>query len=237
MELILRTNITESPPPPPPPPAGYTSSRGYLTSSFLQSPIKEGEEVLLHSNPITNIPQDAQFSGFNLLLLAPRIIPSPSRSPIPSTGSHPNDPNTTTTTITFDDAVLVTNKGAGGSITTRPLTQDELRYGGLSNGIIDNDDDEWPKVTHGTRLLRDLVSQNVMDETEIVNHLFEILSSVLFFPPTKHIYILTLSFSVGHLPNRSYNVPTSKKPSGSSLLLIILTTTQNHTVHGYLPYY
>lgn len=72
----------------------------------------------------------------------------------------------------------VTNGGAGGIITTRPLSDEERHCGGISNGIDGKDANEWPKVKHGIHSLGNLLKSLSRSHTEadVVNHLFDILT-------------------------------------------------------------
>jgi uncharacterized protein with NRDE domain len=148
-----RTNITE------PAQTTYTSSRGHLASSFLLSdsepPSRPLEDVL---DKI--VPPDAKFPGFNLLLLAP------------SWSSKQGE------RLSFD-AVWVTNDGAGGAVSTRPLSDEERHCGGISNGIDGQGGNEWPKVKHGVHALCNLMKQPLSrshTEAGVVDHLFDILA-------------------------------------------------------------
>jgi len=155
--IALLTNVTE------PTQTMYTSSRGHLTSSFLLS----NPDPSAH--PLENVlgkivPQDAKFPGFNLLLLAPTSSSSENQE-----GSK---------CISFD-AVWVTNGGAGGDITTRPLSDEERHCGGISNGIDGQGANEWPKVKHGIQSLGNLLKGPLSrshTEADVVNHLFDILA-------------------------------------------------------------
>lgn len=115
--IALLTNITEAL-------GQYKSSRGYLTSSFLQSTSVHPLEDELGKI----ISPDAVFAGFNLLLLAPSLRP---------------DSNS----ISYD-SLFVTNHGGGGALTSRPLTQIERQSGCMSNGVDGQGADDWPKVRH-----------------------------------------------------------------------------------------
>ncbi|KAG6329420.1 hypothetical protein ID866_9669 [Astraeus odoratus] len=58
------------------------------------------------------------------------------------------------------DAYFVTNHGAGGQVTCRPLTNSERRYGALSNGIEGRGGDEWPKVKKGLDLFKEVMQMD-----------------------------------------------------------------------------
>jgi len=141
-----RTNITE-------PTAKFRSSRGHLVSSFLTSQLSHS----LEDDVPRLIPGDAQYAGFNLLLLAPT-------APDWSWLSY--------------DATYVTNRGAGGPITYLPLTDAQRHRGGMSNGIDGKGADEWPKVQQGLRSLEtilDTLLPNTSEE-QLAERLFELLS-------------------------------------------------------------
>ncbi|KAF9222981.1 DUF833-domain-containing protein [Gyrodon lividus] len=131
----------------------FSSSRGHLVSSFLASQLSHPLE-----EDITRlIPCGAQYAGFNLLLLAPCASDLAS--------------------LSFD-ATYVTNRGAGGPITYRPLTEAQRRRGGVSNGIDGKGADEWPKVQHGLRLLEailDTLPPNT-SEDHLAERLFDLLT-------------------------------------------------------------
>ena len=143
-----RTNITE-------PVKSYEHSRGYLTSSFLLS----DEPRPLEDEVSRIVPQDANFAGFNLLLLAPDA-------------SDPDE-------LHFH-GLMVTNHGSGGTITSSALSPKEKFCGCVSNAIGDANA-EWPKVKHASQdfdgVLNTLESE--MSEDELVGRLFELLSYVL----------------------------------------------------------
>lgn len=133
----------------------FNSSRGYLVSSFLLSN---------SSHPLQDevgeiIPQNASFAGFNLLVLAP--------------ASRPTEP------LRFD-ARLVTNHGAGGTIVSRPLSDDERVCGGVSNGVDGEGGNDWPKVKHAMQdfsaALKTLFP--AVQEAELTDRLFELLAWV-----------------------------------------------------------
>jgi len=129
----------------------FTTSRGHLVSSFLLS---ESSSPL--DDEISNItPRDAKYAGFNLLLLAP----------------------SSSTPLTFD-ASLVTNNGEGGTIRSRALSDNERRFGGLSNGILGHGANEWHKVQHGIEYLKTSLPI-ITPETkkaEVTERLFELLN-------------------------------------------------------------
>ncbi|KAF8956526.1 NRDE protein-domain-containing protein [Flammula alnicola] len=144
--VALLTNITE-------PVKAYNTSRGYLVSSFLLSHSSHPLE-----DEIGNIvPEDAQFAGFNLLLLAPTVDPNGS--------------------IQYE-SLFVTNHGGGGSLTSRPLSSNECSCGGLSNGVDGAEANVWPKVQHATEDFDAVLQTSTPDETEaeLTEHLFQLLT-------------------------------------------------------------
>ncbi len=145
-DQFTRTNITE-------PYQTFESTRGTLVSSFLLSD---------SSNPLEDevgkiIPQDAQFAGFNLLLLAPQ---------------NPVNP------LNFD-ASFVSNNGAGGSLHIRSLAADERACGGFSNGIDVQDGGDWPKVKRGKEMFASIIDEP-LDEGALTGQLFQLLTCVYF---------------------------------------------------------
>ncbi|EGN93983.1 hypothetical protein SERLA73DRAFT_126376 [Serpula lacrymans var. lacrymans S7.3] len=148
-KIAVLTNITE-------PLAKFTSSRGHLVSSFLTSDSPK------HLQDVVGeiIPTDAKFAGFNLLLL----------SPAPSTSSNQRP-------LSFD-GTYVTNRGAGGFITSHALSSSQRHCGGMSNGIEDKGANEWPKVQHGIRSLKAILETSMPDRTEdqFTEELFDLLT-------------------------------------------------------------
>ncbi|CCL99742.1 uncharacterized protein FIBRA_01764 [Fibroporia radiculosa] len=147
--VALLTNITE--------PAGkYTSSRGGLASSFL---MPETPERAFRAEVERIVAQNAKYAGFNLLLLSPVMQGQSNRA-------------------LRMDAALVTNSGGGGVITTRDLSSEERRCGGMSNGIDRQGASEWPKVKHGTHALQEIINTipGNSDEPELVERLFDMLT-------------------------------------------------------------
>jgi hypothetical protein len=88
-----------------------------------------------------------------------------------------------TGTINYVGA-FVTNHGAAGVITSRPLSSPECRCGGLSNGIDGRGADSWPKVLIGMAALDDAVHGKKLEETDLVERLFELLRSVHLCVPS-----------------------------------------------------
>ncbi|KAJ3507481.1 hypothetical protein NLJ89_g6280 [Agrocybe chaxingu] len=161
------TNITE-------PARNYNTSRGSLVSSFLLSQ---------SSHPLEDevgkiVPEDANYAGFNLLLFAPS----------PSLEADTSDASSMS--IRYD-ALLVTNHGGGGALTSRPLQANERICGGVSNGVDGAGGDPWPKVQHATQGFGDAVSKLPAgtSEAELTEHLFNLLAWV----PISFIYV-SLSF-------------------------------------------
>jgi uncharacterized protein with NRDE domain len=105
------------------------------------------------------VPQDARFSGFNLLLLSP----------------SPQSPSS----VSFD-ALFVSNGGAGGIIAGRTLSEAERRCGGISNGVDGKGASEWPKVQIGRDHLNTLLDSapRGLEEFQLAERLFEILAWV-----------------------------------------------------------
>ena len=129
------------------------SSRGQLLSSYLMS-----DPAGSLSDELSKLTaQDIKFAGFNMLLLSPS--------------------NCTTKTLSLD-AALMTNHGAGGVITSRPLSADERRCGAMSNGIDGKGGNEWLKVQQGVRSLNEFLETVSADtsEVELTNGLFKLLA-------------------------------------------------------------
>jgi len=107
------------------------------------------------------VPEDAKFSGFNLLLLAPSSSSSQQRQ-------QP---------LRFD-AALVTNHGFCGTLTSRPLSSEERGCGAISNGIDGAGGSEWPKVKHVTQDFASALQSMPRDatEAELVDRLFNVLA-------------------------------------------------------------
>jgi uncharacterized protein with NRDE domain len=168
-KFLIRTNIFE-------PLDTYSTSRGLLVSSSLLSqsshPLEDEVGAIVAKN--------ANYAGFNLLLLAPTLSVETSES------------------IRFD-SFLVTNHGGGGVVTSRPLDSSERSCGCLSNGIDGQGGDHWPKVQKA-RLDFDVALQSVTQETtegELAERLFKVLSWVYFVS----IYSYSLGFPIPHEPS------------------------------------
>ncbi|EIN12811.1 DUF833-domain-containing protein [Punctularia strigosozonata HHB-11173 SS5] len=137
----------------------YTSSRGHLVSSFLLSDLPADTDV---ENVVT---RNEKYAGFNLVYFDPITDASGSLSFSP---------------------IFLTNHGGGGPLTARPLTAEERRCGGLSNGIDGQGADEWPKVQVGIRSMREVIeSAEASDERRLVEDLFHVLEWCTAIPPRE----------------------------------------------------
>lgn len=137
------------------PPTTAASSRGDLIPSFLTSPSSHSLE-----DHVRLVPPNAHYAGFNLVLLAPTVASSPA--------------------LSFD-AIYLTNHGAGGPITYRPLSHAPRHRIGLSNGIDGHGADEWPKVQHGLGAfdaLLDALPSDTSDD-QLTERLLDLLTWVL----------------------------------------------------------
>ncbi|KZT23397.1 DUF833-domain-containing protein [Neolentinus lepideus HHB14362 ss-1] len=172
-KIALLTNITEAY-------GNYSSSRGHLVSSYLQS--LPSCSLLNETKRIVG--EDGRYAGFNLLLLAPKLQAE---------------------RLTFDGS-FVTNHGGGGEIVARSLSEEEKRCGGVSNGIDGSGASDWPKVRHGTEELDDLLNSNPSDFTDLdlSERLFELLSSWKSQNPPKARAELRNTIQIEPLP-----MPTS----------------------------
>lgn len=136
---------------------------------------------------------DAEFAGFNLLLLAP-TPPSTFTIPIetrPSEGlgqeleprSEEAILNPREQKLSYD-AILVTNHGAGGRLEARRLTSAERACGCMSNGIDGQGGNEWPKVKQASSSFEELLKGLPTDNTSLsaekvlVEKMFDILTYV-----------------------------------------------------------
>jgi len=176
-KLALLTNITE-------PYGRYSSSRGFLLSSFLASPPSRS----LKDSVRRLIPADARYAGFNLLLLEPASAPSPS-------------------SLFSFDALYVTNHGGGGPITYRTLTDAQRHRGALSNGIDGQGANEWPKVQHGVRALEDLLNDLPPNtsEDQLADRLFDLLTWRSSQPPRDRSELRnTIQVEPLHIANELY---------------------------------
>ncbi|KAF8624405.1 hypothetical protein AX15_005886 [Amanita polypyramis BW_CC] len=144
----------------------FGTSRGSLVPSFLLSdPSLSLEEGV---NKIAS--PDTKFSGFNLILFAPAMK---------SDGS-----------LSYESH-LITNHGAGGVLDSRPLSEDERRCGGVSNGVDGAGMSDWPKVKRATQDL-DAVLQGLSpnpSETELVDRLMDILAWRCSEPITERSHL------------------------------------------------
>ncbi|KAI0079492.1 DUF833-domain-containing protein [Panus rudis PR-1116 ss-1] len=155
--VALLTNITEEAKP-------YETSRGELVSSFLLSGSRGLGPLREHMSSL--IAENAQYAGFNLLLLSPSDNGSAS--------------------LSFE-AGYVTNHGGGGCVTARPLTDAERRVGGLSNGVDGKGAEEWPKVKQGVEMFADVLG-SIDDSTtqlELSERLFHLLTWKSDSPPRE----------------------------------------------------
>ncbi|KAF9257151.1 DUF833-domain-containing protein [Marasmius fiardii PR-910] len=161
-KVAALTNITEELDP------SIVTSRGSLVSSFL---LLDSDEPL-DEQVKKCFPRDTKYSGFNLLLFAPRVAPA--------TSPHPSDLDAGLK-LQYD-ASLITNGGACGPITSRRLSAKERSRGGFSNGVDGKGGSEWPKVIHGLQDFENLISQVTQasdkqtDESELADRLFGLLS-------------------------------------------------------------
>ena len=172
--LHFSTNITERSTP-------RAVSRGVLTSSFLkQQPQREDFSILpryvdyVKSLGSDDVPLD--IGGFNLVLFEPQYSPT-------STPSAPGRQPSGQVALSYE-AILVTNSGAGGPITTRPIGRSpaaaknvdggggddeedtETRCGGISNHIDGSTIDglgssvPWTKVPRGRQLFSEVLAKH-----------------------------------------------------------------------------
>ena len=142
------------------------------------------------------VPRDTRYPGFNMLILAP---------------SRENP-----TSLSFDVS-LVTNGGAGGTITTRALSEAERRCGGISNGVDGKGANQWPKVQHGVKQMNALL-ENVprdLEEASLVDSLFEILAWVPVILPLFLDIFRLCSRQVGDLLKLPHISGTPSKLSRS----------------------
>jgi len=180
--VALLTNITESP-------KSFSSSRGHLVSSFLLSDSSHPLEDELGKV----VPQDAEFAGFNLLLLAP-APPSASVPPkkIETGEGQGREPQSQTEAavvhsrqrkLTYD-VMFVTNHGAGGLLQARQLTPTERGCGCVSNGVDGQGGNKWPKVEKAIQdfdaVLKTTTTcgSRTSSENELIEKLFGILTYV-----------------------------------------------------------
>lgn len=142
--------------------ATYASSRGELARDFLLPDRGPTERLAAH---VAHVVRDGRaYAGFNLLLLAPRAGPPG---------------------LAYD-AAYVTNHGGGGRVAARPLSDDERRCGGLSNGVDGAGADAWPKVRTGSALFLRVLQAAAAPETSedaLAERLFELLTWRSDSPP------------------------------------------------------
>jgi uncharacterized protein with NRDE domain len=160
-----------------------------LVSSFLlsdsSSPLEDEVGKL--------VSQDAEFAGFNLLLLAPTPT-STSTIPI-GTGTSEGcgqELDSRTEEVVMNsreqklsyDAMLVTNHGAGGRLESRRLISAERACGCMSNGIDGQGGNEWPKVKRASTSFQEVLKSLPADSTslsvekKLVEKLFDVLTYV-----------------------------------------------------------
>ena len=139
----------------------FRSSRGHLVSSFLAPDAPDWQQ---YATALAD--SDADYAGFNLLLLTPRIQAEGGLS---------------------YDAALVTNSGGGGRISSKQLDIEERRVGALSNGVEAAGGPDWPKVKKGRSDLQDILfasdaeSGNMLPgEQELAERLFDLLWYMVF---------------------------------------------------------
>ena len=158
----------------------FTSSRGTLVSSFLSSDASLPLEDDYHKL----IPHDAKFTGFNLLVLSPTL---PLSLPLKF------------------DALMLSNDGAGGEITSHSLSPSAPCN--VFSNAIEGGGDDWPKVRRGKAAFSSILESSTereMSEEELVQRLFDMLAYVVFLCISSQ---LTLSNSeVNKLPNQCSNV-------------------------------
>ncbi|KAJ6583910.1 DUF833-domain-containing protein [Mycena vulgaris] len=112
--VALLTNITE-------PPQSLPSSRGALIPAFLLAPPASPATPLADELEAL-YPPAAQYTGFNLLVLAAEWEGDALEGDAPKR-------------LHFPRAALLTNRGARGPVEARLLTAEERACGGLSNGV------------------------------------------------------------------------------------------------------
>ena len=135
----------------------FGTSRGSLVSSFLLS----DRSLSLEQEASRMAIIDTKFSGFNLMLFAPLMK---------SDG------------FVSYQSLFVTNHGAGGILTSKPLSEDEHRCGAVSNGVEGAGASDWPKVKRAVKDF-DAVFQTLSpdnSETELVDRLMDVLAWVPF---------------------------------------------------------
>ncbi|GJE91591.1 NRDE family protein [Phanerochaete sordida] len=139
----------------------YASTRGALASAFLL-PDRPGEPMQDHLAHL--LQENRAYAGFNLLLLDPRADAAQGLA---------------------YDAAYVTNHGGGGPIAARPLSDDERRCGGLSNGVDGHGAEAWPKVRLGAAMFRDELRgvTSATPEDDLVARLFHLLTWRSDAPP------------------------------------------------------
>ena len=141
---------------------------------LLPSPSSSGDPIGGEIKKLLDLEQ--RFAGFNLLAFVPHISKSEPRSESESEGSW---------RLSYEVTKL-SNGGGGNPIVSRSLTNEERKYGVMSNGVDGEGGDEWPKVQDATRSLRELFkddferaddpSSRRKSDEELAEELFGILS-------------------------------------------------------------
>lgn len=121
----------------------------------------------------------ADYGGFNMVLFSPRLSStSDNQDGAAGSAAAEGERLDLPRAVTYD-AAFVTNSGAGGLITSRPLRSEERHAGGVSNGVDSLDGKDWPKVQTGVACLSQLLFQDAagtsMSEEALVDRLFEML--------------------------------------------------------------
>ncbi|KAJ7643661.1 DUF833-domain-containing protein [Roridomyces roridus] len=145
-------------------PQSLPSSRGELAPLFLLAPESPDIEKLY--------PSSAQYAGFNLLLLSASPSPDGRGLEFPAPNVH-----------------LLTNNGARGPLTSRPLHANERRAGGLSNAAESAGGPAWAKVCAGVPLfssvLEEFSATGERGEEKLTESLFELLRTEAPGPHTR----------------------------------------------------
>ncbi|KAJ7019443.1 DUF833-domain-containing protein [Mycena alexandri] len=141
-------------------PQTFSSSRGALPSTFLSAAAPR--------TPLQDMyALDVQYAGFNMLLLE---------------GVWDDNKQ-----LSFADASILSNDGAGKRLAFRSLRPDERALGGLSNGIHVGgvEGEAWPKVVDGRALFAEVSqsSNEEADDEELASHLFALLRTTAPNPP------------------------------------------------------
>ncbi|QRV92791.1 Ser/Thr-rich protein T10 in DGCR region [Ceratobasidium sp. AG-Ba] len=173
-DFALLTNITELI-------GKFVSSRGELVSKFLKSTSSPDSHLSQYFSSL--VTEQRVYAGFNLLALSPK-----------SRGDG---------TIEYEGSII-TNSGGGGKIAARPLTEDESSCCGLSNSNdcaeprVDENPD-WPKLSEGKSLFKEIVGSENWKEDELLETLFDMMSTQNPIPPTSR-YSLRTTITVPPIP-------------------------------------